>query len=151
MKIFLITISIFLVFLLPNVYADEDEVFLHIDKSDNILFVMLNDTVVYKFNIASGKDARLTPVGNFRIIRKVKNPWFIPKNIPGGDPRNPVGTRWLGLDVPNTNGYKFGIHGTNDPYSIGKHVSQGCIRMKNVDVEWLYRHTPLLTRVVISP
>lgn len=131
--------------------AEEEEVYLLIDKSSNQLIVILNDQPIFHFPIATGKDIHLTPIGSFRITRKVKNPWYIPKNIPGGDSRNPVGTRWLGLNVPHTDGYKYGIHGTNDPSSIGKHVSQGCIRMKNEDIEWLYQHIPLSTRVVIQP
>jgi lipoprotein-anchoring transpeptidase ErfK/SrfK len=50
---------------------------------------------------------------------------------PGKD--NPVGTRWLGL---NRKGY--GIHGTNNPRSIGKRASHGCVRMRNRDVEDLF-------------
>jgi hypothetical protein len=48
-------------------------------------------------------------------------------------PANPVGSRWMGL---STKGY--GIHGTNDPKSIGKAVSHGCIRMGRVDIEEFY-------------
>jgi lipoprotein-anchoring transpeptidase ErfK/SrfK len=50
---------------------------------------------------------------------------------PGND--NPVGTRWIGL---NKKGY--GIHGTNEPWSIGKAASHGCIRLRNRDVEQLF-------------
>ncbi|OEF99113.1 hypothetical protein BHF71_02285 [Vulcanibacillus modesticaldus] len=125
-------------------------VYLEINKTSNTLKVYLNGYVVYTFRIATGKNEELTPEGLFRIITKVKNPWYLPKNIPGGDKKNPLGTRWLGLNVPGTGGYKFGIHGTNNPYSIGHHVSQGCIRMHNKDVEWLYRHIPLQTPVLIT-
>jgi hypothetical protein len=46
---------------------------------------------------------------------------------------NPIGTRWIGL---NANGY--GIHGTNDPGSVGKAASHGCIRMRNRDIEQFF-------------
>lgn len=125
-------------------------VFLLVNKTKNYLFVYLNGNVVYTFRIATGKNNSLTPEGTYRIITKVKEPWYLPKNIPGGDKNNPLGTRWLGLSVPETGGYKYGIHGTNNPYSIGSHVSLGCIRMHNRDVEWLYRHIPLNTPVIIK-
>src|SRR5579863_2226254 len=48
--------------------------------------------------------------------------------LPG--PHNPVGTRWMGLSIPG-----YGIHGTNEPNSIGKAASHGCIRMARADLE----------------
>ncbi|MBO8172406.1 MAG: L,D-transpeptidase [Bacillaceae bacterium] len=128
----------------------KEGVYLYVDRDRNRLYVILNDTIVYHFAVATGKNSRLTPQGYFHIVTKVKNPWYLPTNIRGGDPSNPLGTRWMGLDVEGTNGYKYGIHGTRDPDSIGKHVSQGCVRMKNEDVEWLYRHIPLGTEVIIQ-
>jgi len=125
-------------------------VYIIIDKSYNVLKVYLNESVIKTFPIATGKNKTLTPEGKFEIVTKVKNPWYLPKKIAGGDKKNPLGTRWLGLSVPETNGYKYGIHGTNNPYSIGHHVSQGCIRMQNKDVEWLFRHIPIKTPVLIK-
>ncbi len=46
------------------------------------------------------------------------------------------GSRWLGLNVPW--GGKYGIHGTNQPGSIGYNISAGCVRMRNRDIEELY-------------
>ncbi|WP_337995023.1 L,D-transpeptidase [Paenibacillus thermotolerans] len=120
-----------------------------IDKSRHRLQVFLNDHVVYSFPVATGR-GELTPEGEFTIANKTKNPWYVRKNIPPGDKRNPFGSRWIGINVPNTGGYKYGIHGTNNPFSIGHSVSSGCIRMRNKDVEWLYRHIPLGTRVIIK-
>lgn len=125
-------------------------VYIEINKFNNLLNIYLNGCVVYTFPVATGKEVFQTPEGTFYIITKVINPWYIPKNIPGGDNNNPLGTRWLGLSLDNKNGYNFGIHGTNDPSSIGKNVSQGCIRMLNKDVEWLYHHIPLNTIVIIK-
>jgi lipoprotein-anchoring transpeptidase ErfK/SrfK len=124
-------------------------VHLVINKATNHLTVYLNYKPIYRFGVGTGKNRSLTPEGTFKIVTKVKNPWYLPKNIAGGDPDNPLGRRWIGLNVPNTNGYKYGIHGTNNSSSIGKYVSQGCIRMKNEDVEWLFSHIPLQTPVVI--
>lgn len=127
-------------------FADEEEVFITIHKRTNRLTVLLNDMPVYSFAIATGRN-ELTPEGEFRIVTKVYKPYYLPKKIAGGDPGNPLGTRWMGLSIGN--GYKYGIHGTNRPASIGHSVSSGCIRMRNKDIEFLYRHIPLKTRVVI--
>lgn len=121
-----------------------------IDLSENKLYLLQGTTTMKTFSIGSGKTHGLTPKGTFTIMTKVKNPWYVAKDIPGGDPRNPLGTRWLGLSVPHTNGTKYGIHGTNNPSSIGQYVSLGCIRMQTKDVEWLYDKVPTGTVVVIQ-
>lgn len=156
---------LFLFFTFPITAATEDKqtdqenltmpdeyegVYLEINKTQNTLKIYLNGYVVKRFPVATGKNNLLTPEGKFKIITKVKNPWYLPKNIQGGDKKNPLGTRWLGLNVPGTGGYKYGIHGTSNPYSIGHHVSLGCIRMHNKDIEWMYRHIPLGTPVIIK-
>lgn len=128
--------------------ADEEEVYIAIHKRTNRLTVLMNDSPVYSFAIATGRN-ELTPEGEFRIVTKVYKPYYLPKKIAGGDPDNPLGTRWMGLSIGN--GYKYGIHGTNRPASIGHSVSSGCIRMRNRDIEFLYRHIPLKTRVFIVP
>src|SRR5581483_9447718 len=56
----------------------------------------------------------------------------------------PLGTRWMGLSAPGV-----GIHGTDDPSSIGYSVSHGCIRMQVPDAEWLFEHVKIGTTVVI--
>lgn len=155
-QIFLL-LTIFCLFILSHSIAIQAEipeeyegVYLLVKKSTNRLYVYLNGQVIYSFPVATGKETEQTPTGQFKIITKIKEPWYIPKNIPGNDPRNPLGTRWLGLDVGNTGGYKYGIHGTNNPASIGLYISQGCIRMQNKDVEFLYEHLPLHTIVIIQ-
>lgn len=130
------------------VAADEDEVYLWIHKNQNRLYVMLNDTPVYVFRVATGRVGKSTPEGTFRIVTKVINPFYVPKKIPGGSPSNPLGTRWMGLSLGN--GYKYGIHGTHKPSLLGQSVSSGCIRMRNVDVEFLFHHIPLRTKVIIT-
>ncbi|CAM3164654.1 LysM peptidoglycan-binding domain-containing protein [Paenibacillus lupini] len=122
---------------------------IEIDITKNKLYVKSGGTVKKSFNIASGKKAGLTPTGSFEIMTKIENPWYSAKGIPGGDPKNPLGSRWLGLSVPNTQGTKYGIHGTNAPSSIGTNASAGCIRMLNEDVEWLFDMIPNGTEVTI--
>jgi lipoprotein-anchoring transpeptidase ErfK/SrfK len=131
-----------------TLYAEEEEVYLLVKKKYNLLYVILNDVPVYTFRVATGRGG-LTPIGEFKIVTKIANPFYMPKRISGGHPDNPLGSRWMGLSVGN--GYKYGIHGTKDPYSIGSSVSSGCIRMRNKDIEFLFRHIPLKTRVVIVP
>lgn len=87
------------------------------------------------YPIAVGKPATPTPTGTFRIVNKIVNPGGI------------LGTRWMGLDIPNG---PYGIHGTFQPDSIGKAVSNGCIRMYNQDVEELFSQISVGTTVVIS-
>ena len=84
------------------------------------------------YTVAVGRPSNPTPKGNFTIINKAP------------DPKGPFGTRWLGLSKPH-----YGIHGTNNPASIGKAVSKGCIRMHNRDVEELYSLVPVGTPVKI--
>ncbi|WP_416435429.1 L,D-transpeptidase [Priestia megaterium] len=70
--------------------------------------------------------------------------------MPGGDPRNLLRKRWLGLIANGTYGDTYGIHGNNNEISIGKYVSQGCVRMHNVDVEKLYDKVQVGTPVAIT-
>lgn len=124
-----------------------------IDKSENTLRLLENGKQIRQYPVATGKSASITPVGTFSIVMKIKNPsWTNPetgKTTPGGDPRNPLGSRWLGLSVGNTRGKKYGIHGTNRPSSIGQHITLGCVRMYPHHVEELFNLVPLGTMVTI--
>ncbi|MGM0836743.1 MAG: L,D-transpeptidase [Bacillota bacterium] len=105
--------------------------------------------LVRVFAVATGKAESFTPEGIYPIVNKIKNRPYYKKNIPGGDPRNPLGNRWLGLKVNDTYGTTYAIHGNNNPDSIGKYASLGCIRMHNEDVEWLYERVEVGTNVII--
>jgi len=119
-----------------------------IDKSTNQLHYYKDEILQKTFPVATGRNISLTPEGNFTIVIKLVNPYYGRKNIPGGSPKNPLGYRWLGLSVGG--GGIYGIHGTNNPSSIGTYASSGCIRMYNQDAIWLYEHTPLGTPVRIT-
>ncbi|MCT8138368.1 L,D-transpeptidase family protein [Anaerobacillus sp. CMMVII] len=93
-----------------------------------------NQTVIKTYPIAVGRILHETPTGEFIVINKAPNP--------GG----PFGTMWMSLSKKH-----YGIHGTNDPSSIGKAVSKGCIRMYNHDVNELASTIPIGTRVIIRP
>ncbi len=119
-----------------------------VDKSQNILILKTKEEEIIKTYVVSTGLNNSTPVGNFKIVEKISNPpWFKPgatKPIPAGSPENILGTRWLGLSLPS-----YGIHGTVDPQSLGKQVTQGCVRMNNMDVEELFMLVPKGTEVTI--
>jgi lipoprotein-anchoring transpeptidase ErfK/SrfK len=101
---------------------------------DRKLALIENGRVVRVFPTAVGATQTPSPSGSYRIVQRVSNPtWYTKGRIVPPGKANPLGTRWLGL---STKGY--GIHGTNNPASIGKNVSHGCIRMRNRDVEQLF-------------
>jgi len=105
------------------------------------------------FAVATGQAIYPTPAGTFHVIVKWKNPWWYPpiqdawakglSPVPPG-PSNPLGTRWMGLSAPGV-----GIHGTDEPASIGYSASHGCIRMQVPDAEWLFDHVQVGTTVFI--
>jgi lipoprotein-anchoring transpeptidase ErfK/SrfK len=98
---------------------------------DRKLAVLEDGKVIRIFRVAVGAAVSPSPAGEFHIVRRVTDPtYYHPGVIIPPGPDNPVGTRWVGL---NQKGY--GIHGTNEPSSIGKARSHGCIRMRNRDVE----------------
>ena len=86
------------------------------------------------YDVAVGKPSTPSPVGTFTIERRVANPTYHHDGktvLPG--PGNPVGTRWMGLSK-----HGYGIHGTNQPDSIGKAASHGCIRMAKNNLKEFY-------------
>ena len=101
---------------------------------DRKLALIEDGRVVKIYRVAVGADVSPSPAGEFRIVHRIPQPtYYVPgKVIPPG-PANPLGTRWLGLSQKS-----FGIHGTNEPRSIGRNSSHGCIRMRNRDVEDLF-------------
>lgn len=135
--------------LLPGPAAAGDSVRIIINTKVNKLAWIKDGEPVKIFPVATGKHPGFTPEGTFKIVRKVVNPYYNKLKIPGGSPRNPLGMRWLGFDALGTTGGTYGVHGTNNPGSIGKYASAGCIRMYNKDVIWLYDNTPLNTLVEI--
>ncbi len=106
-----------------------------IDINSKILEVinLENNEVIKKYTIASGKPETPTPLGSFKIIGKAK--WG-----------KSFGTRWMELNVPWG---RYGIHGTDKPHTIGWAASHGCIRMKNRDIEELYKIVKVGTPVTI--
>lgn len=105
-----------------------------INTKGHLLTLFRDNATFQTYRVAVGKPSTPTPKGTFRIINRAVNP--------GG----PFGARWLGLNAPNGD---YGIHGTNDPSSIGKDISNGCIRMYNNQVIELSNLVPIGTVVRI--
>ncbi|MDH5737789.1 MAG: L,D-transpeptidase family protein, partial [Gammaproteobacteria bacterium] len=109
--------------------------------------------------IGIGKEGWSTPTGGARIVSKRENPsWTVPaslieekrlegvdhpKVIPPG-PDNPLGTHALRLSMPS-----YLIHGTNQPYGVGRRVSHGCIRLYPDSIADLFQRVPVNTPVMI--
>lgn len=121
-----------------------------VNTKKNTLNYYVNYTLVKEFRCATGKASTPTPQCKTTIVNKIVDRPFYKGNIPGGDPRNPLGRRWMGLNINGTYGSTYGIHGNNDESSIGKNVSHGCIRMHNSEVEWLFDQVTIGTVVLIK-
>jgi lipoprotein-anchoring transpeptidase ErfK/SrfK len=105
-----------------------------VSLEDKKLALVEDGQVKKVYTVAVGKPSTPSPTGTFTIARRVKNPTYSHDGktvLPG--PGNPVGTRWMGLNIKG-----YGIHGTNEPKSIGKAASHGCIRMAKKDLEEMY-------------
>lgn len=101
---------------------------------DRKLAVVEAGNVVKIFSTAVGAQRTPSPTGTFQIVQRVSDPtWYSKGKVVGPGQANPVGTRWIGLSAKG-----YGIHGTNNPASIGHNASHGCIRMRNRDVEELF-------------
>lgn len=116
-----------------------------IDKSQNLLILKSEEEIIKTYVVSTGEN-NSTPVGNFKITTKLINPtWFkAGAVVPPGSPENILGSRWLGFNLPG-----YGIHGTTEPSSLGKQVTQGCVRMLNSEIEELYTLVPIGTEVTI--
>lgn len=115
-----------------------------INKANNRLYFYRDGRLVKEYPVATGRNPELTPEGNFTILTKGVD-------SPGANSMDPrLGSRWMGLSAGGARaGHKYGIHGTNEPSSIGKYASGGCIRMQNEDVEELFQMVPTGTPVQI--
>jgi len=127
-----------------------------IDTSHTLLFYVLGNGKAVRYGIGVGREG-FTWSGVKSIIRKSEWPdWYpppamiarqpyLPRMIAGG-PGNPLGARAMYIG-----GTEYRIHGTNDPSSIGKHISSGCIRMTNDNVIDLYNRVSIGAKVIVLP
>ncbi len=112
-----------------------------IDTRERFLEIHDGDKLVAEFPITPGSTTLPAPIGTWRILGIATLPWFRHDegvlnsgvrtenfyNLPAG-PNNPVGVLWMGLNKPHV-----GVHGTNNPETIGRAASHGCIRTANWD------------------
>jgi lipoprotein-anchoring transpeptidase ErfK/SrfK len=127
-----------------------------IDTGNTALYFVLGQGRAVRYGVGVGREG-FTWSGVQTISRKAEWPdWhppaemiarqpYLPRFVAGG-PGNPLGARamYLGSSV-------YRIHGTNDPTTIGKFVSSGCIRLTNEDVADLFSRVNVGTRVVVLP
>ncbi len=127
-----------------------------IDTAHKFLYLTMGGGRAMRYGIGVGRQG-FTWSGVQTISRKSEWPDWIPPvemvarqpYLPrwvGGGPGNPLGARAMYLG--NT---EYRIHGTNDPTTIGKNVSSGCIRLENSEVEDLYQRVGIGTKVIVLP
>jgi lipoprotein-anchoring transpeptidase ErfK/SrfK len=126
-----------------------------ISVADRKLRVLLADGSSRSFPIAVGRSRDLIPIGTTEILRKRRNPTWVPTpemrrrdpklpvSVPPG-PRNPMGL--YALDLGWT---YYRIHGTNEPQSIGRAASSGCFRMLPKDIEAVFKLVDVGTKVTV--
>jgi lipoprotein-anchoring transpeptidase ErfK/SrfK len=127
-----------------------------IDTGNTALYYVLGPGRAIRYGVGVGREG-FTWAGVQNISRKAEWPdWhppaemiarqpYLPRFMAGG-PGNPLGARAIYLGSS-----QYRIHGTNDPSTIGKFVSSGCIRMTNEDVIDLFGRVDVGTRVVVLP
>jgi lipoprotein-anchoring transpeptidase ErfK/SrfK len=127
-----------------------------IDTADTYLYYVLGGDRAIRYGVGVGRQG-FTWAGVQTVSRKAEWPdWYppsemiarqpyLPRFIAGG-PGNPLGARAIYLGSS-----EYRIHGTNDPTTIGKFVSSGCIRMTNEDVTDLFSRVSVGAKVVVLP
>jgi len=113
-----------------------------IDTKTNMLRVFEGEKLIAAYPVTIGSAHTASPIGEWKVTRITKMPFFrydremLQHGERSGNfyvlrpgPRNPVGVIWIALNKKG-----IGIHGTDDPGSIGRAVSHGCIRLANWDV-----------------
>lgn len=108
--------------------------FIYVDLNENTLYLIKNNEVYKSYPVAGGTKYTPSPLGTWKIISKAN--WG-----------EGFGGSWMGFNVPWG---KYGIHGTDEPWSIGKSQSKGCIRMYSKDAKELKRLVSIGTKVIIT-
>ncbi|HSI63737.1 MAG TPA: L,D-transpeptidase, partial [Candidatus Saccharimonadia bacterium] len=135
---------------LPEVPEFQSRV-IKIDTREKILDLYDGEKILASLPITPGSGYLATPPGTWRIVGITQMPTFRWDksvldygvrsdnyyNLPIG-PNNPVGVMWIGLNKPG-----IGVHGTNQPQTIGRSASHGCMRTANWDV---VRLTKMITK-----
>ncbi|MDD4504164.1 MAG: L,D-transpeptidase [Clostridiaceae bacterium] len=143
-RYFLTVLIVFVCFSQVSADSKLGKARIEINIPSRTLSLYKDDILFKEYPVCVGKQSTQTPQGEYRVIYKTVNPYWVNKDVvvPPG-PRNPLGVRWIGI----TKG--IGIHGNNKPESIGTYASAGCIRMYNRDVEEVYTLVPVNSPVAI--
>ena len=141
---------------LVDYYTKEPAGTLIIDTPNTYLYLVLGQGKALRYGIGVGREG-FTWAGAERVSKMSEWPdWhppaemierqpYLPRFMAGGE-GNPLGARALYLGKT-----LYRIHGTNQPSTIGKYVSSGCIRLTNEDIQDLYSRVQVGTRVVVLP
>lgn len=128
-----------------SLYSVDGEI--HIDLSERSLTYVVDGVTVLKTEVGIGSEHNRTPVGEF----------FVTDNVTLADPNSPWGPHALGLSARSDTITEFnggdgiiGIHGTNNPGSIGGNISLGCVRLPNDKITALHEMVPIGTRVKVT-
>jgi lipoprotein-anchoring transpeptidase ErfK/SrfK len=127
-----------------------------VDTPNTYLYYVLGNGEAVRYGIGVGREG-FTWSGVKQVARKAEWPdWYPPAEMlarqpylprmTAGGPGNPLGARAMYIG-----GTEYRIHGTNDPTTIGKRVSSGCIRLTNEDVEDLYNRVKIGAKIVVLP
>ena len=112
------------------------------NKADKTLYAYNDNKLVATYPTTVGSDSTPSPQGTFKIVNKVKMPWYKATVGEGADkkvhmlppgPNSPVGVVWMGLSKPS-----YGLHGSPKPEGISRQASAGCVRLTNWDVLEVY-------------
>ena len=120
---------------------------IEVDVSARRLSFFRRGRLVLRAHVAVGSSATPTPYGRFYVNQRL---------IPSS-PNGPYGPGAIGISAFSnvltgwTQGGPVAIHGTDEPWSIGRAVSNGCIRLPNALLRRLFRATPAGTPVVVHP
>lgn len=117
------------------------------------LLYFLGDEIAWAADVAVGRDGHETITGEFVLGPKDAHPAWTREDgvvVQPDDPEYPLGSRWLPwfrAGRPTS----FAFHGTNDEPSVGSRASQGCVRLRNADVELLFEILPQGARIRSLP
>jgi len=121
-----------------------DPVRMLVDLEARWALFLMGDQVAAAWPVGIGRPGEETPPGDYTVRNKIDNPPWMKEGqepIPFGDPRNPLGTRWIGWSREGVK-TSYGFHGTWEPDSVGQASSDGCVRFRNEDVEVLFQILP---------
>ena len=117
-----------------------------VNTTTNTLSLWLKHDWLKSYTVSSGRlVTHETPKGDFEISLKLWDPFDYENSVGPGHADNQFGNLWLSLNVDG-----YGIHGTNDPRSIGSNSSRGCIRMHNQDANEVGRAVVVGSKVTIK-